>query len=81
MGLWRLITFFFWDLPIAFYELQMWGQRQKKVIGSHIQVMPLLHNPSCAPEAAGEDGVFLQPPRHPASSFPPHASGEEPTTQ
>jgi hypothetical protein len=37
MGLWRLIAFFFWDLPIAFFELQMREQRQKKVIGSHRQ--------------------------------------------
>ena len=36
MGLWRLIAFFFWDLPIVFLELQMWEQA-KFVIGSHIK--------------------------------------------
>ena len=65
--------------PFTFMSRRYGGERQKKVIGSHIQVMPLLHNPSRAPEAAGEDGVFLCHPRHPASSSPPHASGEEPT--
>ena len=43
--------------------------------------MPLLHKPSRAPKAAGEEGVFVHHPRHPASSSPPHASGEDPTAQ